>query len=73
MEIQAQDVPEFRLGSGLSSGELGLRLRYQIVPEFAPYVGVAYERTFGDTARLRRAAGEDRGNWSFLLGLRAWF
>ncbi|QAY77558.1 copper resistance protein B [Sphingosinicella sp. BN140058] len=72
-DVQAQDVPRLRLGSGLSRGEIGLRLRYQFVPEFAPYVGVAYERAFGDTARLRRAAGEARGGWSMLLGVRAWF
>lgn len=72
-EVQAQDVPALRLGSGISRGEIGLRLRYQFVPEFAPYVGIAYERAFGDTAQLRRAAGEARGGWSMLLGVRAWF
>lgn len=72
-DLAAQDVPELGVGSGLSSAELGLRLRYQFVPEFAPYVGVGYERRFGDTARFARADGEDVGGWSLLLGLRAWF
>jgi copper resistance protein B len=72
-DLAAQDVPEVGIGSGLSSAELGLRLRYQFVPEFAPYVGVGYERSFGDTARFARTAGEDAGSWSFLVGLRAWF
>lgn len=72
-DLSAQDVPELGIGSGLSSAELGLRLRYQFVPEFAPYIGVGYERRFGDTARLAREEGEDVGGWSFLIGLRAWF
>ena len=72
-DLAAQDVPELGIGSGLSSAELGLRLRYHFVPEFAPYVGVGYERRFGDTARFARTGGEDVGGWSLLLGVRAWF
>lgn len=71
--LAAQDVPELGVGAGLSSAELEFRLRYQFVPEFAPYVGVAYERRFGDAARFARAEGEDAGGWNLLLGLRAWF
>ncbi|MGQ0590249.1 MAG: copper resistance protein B [Sphingosinicella sp.] len=73
LDFALQDVPEIGVGSGLSSGEAGLRLRYEIVPEFAPYVGVQYGRAFGDTARFRRLAGEDIGGWSLLVGVRAWF
>lgn len=73
LDFALQDVPELRIGSGLSSAEAGLRLRYEFVPEFAPYVGVHYGRAFGDTARFRRAAGEDVGGWSFLVGVRTWF
>lgn len=73
LDLAAQDVPELGIGAGLSTAELGLRLRYEIEPRFAPYVGVAYERTLGDTADFRRAAGEDVGGWNLLLGLRAWF
>lgn len=73
VELALQDVPELDIGSGLSSGELGARLRYEIVPEFAPYLGVEYERAFGDTADFHRAGGEDAGSWSFLVGVRTWF
>jgi len=73
IELSLQDAPEIGLGSGLSSVEAGLRLRYEIVPEFAPYVGVQYERAFGDTARFARAAGEDAGGWAFVFGIRSWF
>ncbi|PWG01273.1 copper resistance protein B [Sphingosinicella humi] len=72
-DLAAQDVPELGIGSGLSSIEAGLRLRYEFVPEFAPYVGVEYERKLGDTADFARAAGEDVGGWAFLIGLRGWF
>ncbi len=73
IELALQDVPELGIGSGLSTAEAGLRLRYAFVPEFAPYVGVHYERAFGDTARLRRLAGDDAGGWSLVAGVRAWF
>lgn len=72
-DLAAQDVPELGIGAGLSSAELGLRLRYEIVPEFAPYIGVAYERAFGDTADFRRAEDESVGGWNLLVGIRAWF
>jgi copper resistance protein B len=73
LELALQDVPELGTGSGLSSAEAGLRLRYEFMPEFAPYVGIQDERAFGDTARFSRAAGEDVGGWSFIMGVRAWF
>ena len=73
LNFSAQDVPENRIGSGLSNAELGLRLRYEIRREFAPYVGISYERKVGDTARYARADGEGVGGTSFVLGVRAWF
>jgi len=41
--------------------------------EFAPYVGVSYERAFGRTADFARAAGDDAGETQFVIGLRTWF
>ena len=73
LEFAAQDIPDREIGSGLSSGELGLRLRYEIRRELAPYIGVTYERTFGDTASFARAHGEDVESTRFVVGLRAWF
>lgn len=77
-DLALQDVPELGIGSGLSTAEIGARLRYQFRPssgpaEISPYVGIEYERAFGDTARFRRLADEDIGGWSFLVGLRTWF
>jgi copper resistance protein B len=73
LEIAAQDVPDSRIGSGVSSAELGLRLRYEIRREFAPYIGVNFEKSFGQTADFARAAGGDDEETSFVAGLRAWF
>ena len=73
VDVAAQDVPELGIGSGLSSLELGLRVRYEVEREFAPYAGVQYERRFGDTADFARAAEEDVGGWTFVVGLRSWF
>lgn len=73
LNLAVQDVPENGIGSGLSDMELGLRLRYEIVREFAPYVGVEWTRKFGDTARFARAAGEGASGVSFAMGVRAWF
>jgi copper resistance protein B len=72
-DLAAQDVPELGIGSGLSTAEAGIRLRYELVPEFAPYVGIEYERALGDTADFRRSSGEKAGGWNLLVGLRAWF
>ncbi len=69
LNLSAQDVPRDRIGAGLVEAEVGLRMRYEIRREFAPYVGVSWERSFGDTRRLR---GRD-GGVALALGIRAWF
>lgn len=69
----AQSMPVQGIGSGLSDLELGLRLRYEIRREFAPYVGITYGRKIGASADLARAAGEDVGETGMVVGIRAWF
>lgn len=71
--LSAQDMPDLRTGAGLTQVEAGLRLRYEIVPEFAPYIGVEWERSLGRTARYARADGEGTGGWALVAGFRAWF
>ncbi|MBI5942587.1 MAG: copper resistance protein B [Caulobacterales bacterium] len=73
VNLAAQDVPEIGLGSGVSEVELGLRLRYELRREFAPYVGLSFERKVGGTADFARALGEDVEETSVVFGLRAWF
>ncbi|VXC86120.1 copper resistance protein B [Sphingomonas sp. 8AM] len=69
LNLAAQDVARDRIGAGLVDAELGLRLRYELRREFAPYVGVSWERAFGATRRLR--GGGDGA--VVALGVRAWF
>ncbi|MBX7528464.1 copper resistance protein B [Qipengyuania sp. 1NDH10] len=73
LELSAQDIPERAIGAGLTKIEPGLRLRYEIAREFAPYVGVEYEAKLGETADIAKAAGEDPDGVKLLLGIRAWF
>jgi len=72
-EISVQDIAEREIGAGLYKIEPGLRLRYEFVPEFAPYIGIDYEAKLGESADLARADGEDADGFKFLIGLRAWF
>ena len=55
---------------GLSDFDLGLRLRYEIRREFAPYIGVVWVRRFGDSDASTMRAGSDT---QFVAGLRIWF
>ncbi|WP_380872043.1 copper resistance protein B [Sphingomonas sp. DBB INV C78] len=64
IDLAAQDVPELGIEAGLSSIEAGVRVRYEFVPEFAPYIGVEYERQNRD--------GGNEGGWRALVGLRVW-
>ena len=73
LNFAAQSSRAIGVGAGLSDAEIGLRLRYDIRREFAPYVGIQYRRAFGDTRRYLRDEGEDAGGWSLLTGIRAWF
>jgi copper resistance protein B len=72
-DFSVQDVPELGIGSGLSTVETGLRLRYEVVREFAPYIGVSWESAVGETADIARASGEDVGAVSLVTGIRLWF
>jgi len=60
-------------GSGLSDLELGLRLRYEIRREFAPYIGVNWTKKFGNTADFARDEGEDSSDVQIVAGVRVWF
>ncbi|WP_340588639.1 copper resistance protein B [Erythrobacter alti] len=72
-ELAAQDIPERDIGAGLYELSIGARLRYEFVPEFAPYVGVEYGAATGRTADIIRARGDDPSGFAVLVGLRTWF
>lgn len=73
LKFAAQDLPELGIGAGLDKAELGLRLRYEIKREFAPYVGIAQEWRVGKSADYARAAGEDTSMTNYVVGVRLWF
>lgn len=73
VNVSAQNIPDLGVGSGLSSIESGLRLRYEFIPEFAPYIGVEYERKVGKTASYARDGGRSVGAFRYLVGFRSWF
>lgn len=73
MNLSAQDIPELGMGSGFTSMQVGARLRYEIIREFAPYIGVEWQSDLGQTARYTRANGDDPGRTMFVAGIRFWF
>jgi copper resistance protein B len=73
LDAAFQDVPELGIGAGFERIETGARLRYQVTRQFAPYVGVHWERKLGETATRARAAGEAASAVSAVFGVRAWF
>jgi copper resistance protein B len=73
VNLSAQDVPARGIGAGVANLELGLRLRYEIHRQFAPYIGLSFDRKFGATAAFARARGERAGTPSVVLGVRTWF
>jgi copper resistance protein B len=72
MNLYGRADPARSLGAGVSDLEIGLRLRYEVRREFAPYVGVVWERRWGRTASFWSAAGEDPSELTLALGLRVW-
>lgn len=60
-------------GAGINNIELGVRLKYEIRREFAPYIGVHYERKFGPTANFARDEGEATDAVRFVAGVSFWF
>ena len=73
LNFAAQDVPANGIGAGLSDAELGLRLRYEIKREFAPYVGISWDSKVGNSASFARAAGDRVQATSLVIGIRTWF
>lgn len=72
-KLAAQSVPEQHVGSGINDITFGGRLRYEILREFAPYVGATWTRKLGETADMAEEEGEDLGEPAFVLGVKFWF
>ena len=73
INLYSKSDPARLIGAGLSEIDSGLRLRYEIDRKFAPYIGVAYEGKYGQTASFARRAGENTSGVRFTFGIRSWF
>lgn len=73
VNVAVQEVEEWGIGSGLNDIELGARLRYEIVREVAPYMGVKWVRGFAGSAELAEAAGQPVSETQFVAGARVWW
>ncbi len=72
-KFSAQDIAEQDRGAGINSASIGVRLRYDIVREFSPYIGVEWKGKLGETRSIARAQGKAAEDVRFLLGVRAWY
>jgi copper resistance protein B len=73
LNFHTRDDEATGTGSGLSDAELGLRLRYEVRREFAPYIGVNWWSKYGNTADYAMALGGETDDVQFVAGIRAWF
>jgi len=74
IDIAFSEDREIGVGSGVNSIEVGLRLSYDLVDRaIAPYLGIVYERKFGDTAGFAKAEGEDEAAWFAVVGTKLMF
>ncbi|WP_340151728.1 copper resistance protein B [uncultured Sneathiella sp.] len=65
---------EIGVGSGINGIEAGLRLSYDVWDRvLSPYVGVVYERKFGQTANFLTNEGEEPDAWNFVIGTKLMF
>ncbi|ETW11221.1 copper resistance protein B [Roseivivax marinus] len=71
LTVPLQDDLKYGQAAGGATTEAGLRLSYDLIDRaFSPYVGVNYEKSFGGTADLIEASGEENGVTSIVLGAR---
>jgi len=69
----SKEDPENGIGSGLSNFEAGLRLRYLVTRQFAPYLGVVWEKLLGDSRDFAEAESGDSSDLQVTAGVRFWF
>jgi copper resistance protein B len=73
LSLSGKDDPDRGIGAGLSTGEVGFRVRYEFRRELAPYAGVVWHRKLFGTGDFAREHDEDPGGWHLVGGLRFWF
>lgn len=73
MDAAVNEVAEWGVGKGVNDVNFGVRLRYEIRREVAPYIGVNWHRSVGDTADFVRQSGGKTRDTFVVGGLRVWF
>lgn len=73
LTVNLSDSEKYDRQSGFSHLRMGLRYRHEITREFAPYVGVYWDKTLGNSADALQAQGADTSETGFVLGARVWF
>lgn len=71
--LYGKDDPQRRIGSGLSDIQFGLRLRYEIKRQFAPYIGINFVDRIGTTADFARQDHQHVFDRQIVAGVRVWF
>ncbi len=69
LNLYTNNDPANQFGSGLSNGELALRLAYDFDRHVAGYAGYSRYQTFGNTAAQLRAAGNQTFDNILIAGL----
>jgi len=73
INLYGKNDPQRRIGSGVSDVQFGLRLRYEIRRQFAPYLGVNWVRRVGTTADYARQDHQPVLDRQIMAGVRVWF
>lgn len=73
INLYGKNDPQRRIGSGVSDVQFGLRLRYEIRRQFAPYIGVNWVRRIGTTASYARQDHQPILDRQIVAGVRIWF
>lgn len=71
--LYSRDDVQAGVGKGLNDAQWGLRLRYEVRREFAPYIGYAWSRRFGNGRDMAESAGGDASEGQWVAGVRFWF
>jgi len=73
INLYGKSDPQRRIGSGISDAQFGLRLRYEIRRQFAPYIGVNWVRRIGTSADYARQDHQPVLDRQIVAGIRIWF
>ncbi|MDF1745568.1 MAG: copper resistance protein B [Gimesia sp.] len=73
-DLPFNDDREIEIGAWGPKTEIGARLSYDVIDRaVAPYIGVHYERYFGETKNIKVAEGKEGDSLWFVTGLKLMF